>query len=536
MPRAIRLRPWQRVALDRLIASEGADFLAVATPGAGKTTFALAAARHWLAERPGPLVVVVPTAHLKAQWARAAVALDLHLEASWTPSRGRLPGDMHGIVTTYQQVSAAPQALAKVSRGAVVILDEVHHAGDERAWGEALLAAFANARRRLSLSGTPFRSDTRSIPFIRYTEDEAQPDYEYGYGPALADHHVVRPVYFPRTGGEMEWSAPDGSLWSASFDDALAQSRANQRLRSALSLEGEWLPEVLRAAHQRLRTIREHHPDAGGLVIATDQEHARGVAKLIVEQLRARCVVATSDDPDASAKILGYAASDTPWLVAVRMVSEGVDIPRLRVGVFATTTTTELFFRQAVGRLVRYQSGLRRQSAYLFIPDDVRLRTQAAQIADDRRHSLKKSALERPELPYEGDEAFDARDEEPTFEQGSLFAVISAVATAAEHHFDEVELPAENAEEDPALVLNLPAPPPLAAAAGYDGRSRTEVKEQLRLRNAEVVRALVHHTGLSHAQVNGELNRLAGLRRVTEATIGQLEKRLDLGERWFARR
>lgn len=537
MARAIRLRPWQRAALDQLTASEGPDFFAVATPGAGKTTFALAAARHWLAERPGPLVVVVPTAHLKTQWARAAAALDLHLEASWAPSRGRLPGDMHGIVTTYQQVATAPKAFAKLARGAVVILDEIHHAGDERAWSEALLVAFDGARRRLSLSGTPFRSDTRSIPFIRYTTEEAEPDYEYGYGPALADHHVVRPVYFPRTGGDMEWSAPDGSVWSASFDDALHQTRANQRLRAALSLEGEWLPEVLRVAHHRLSTIREHHPDAGGLVIATDQDHARGIAELIVGRLRARCVVATSDDPDASAKILRFVSSDDPWLVAVRMVSEGVDIPRLRVGVFATTTTTELFFRQAVGRLVRYQSGLRRQSAYLFIPDDVRLRTQAAQIADDRRHSLKKPTKEQPDLLYEGDEAFDALiDGTATFEQGSLFAVISAVATAAEHHFDEVDLPLEDADEDPALVLELPALPLLASAAGHGGKSRTEAKEELRLRNAEVVRALVHHTGLSHAQVNGELNRLAGLKRVTEATVEQLEKRLGHGERWFARK
>ena len=533
MARSVHLRPWQRVALDRLASSGAHDFLAVATPGAGKTTFALAACRQWLGEAPSALVVVVPTAHLKYQWARAAAALDLHLDAGWSPSRGALPSDMHGVVTTYQQVATAPSAIGKVAGAAVVILDEIHHAGDERAWGDALVAAFSGARRRLALSGTPFRSDTRSIPFIRYVNDEASPDFEYGYGPALAEHRVVRPVYFPRTNGYMEWSAPDGMLHSATFDEALDAARANQRLRAALSIEGEWLPEVLRAAHARLLQIRAHQPDAGGLVIATDQDHARGIASIIESRLRARAVVATSDDPDASAKILRFSTSSDPWLIAVRMVSEGVDIPRLRVGVYATTTTTELFFRQAVGRLVRWQAGVGRQAAYLFIPDDRRLRTMAAEIADDRRHQLRRrdGGGEREEPLSEEVRSGDDGDE-----QLSLFSVISSVATDAVIPTDETDDEPHEEVDDPLLLLELPAPPPLhsGGAAGGEAKSRTEVKNELRAKNAAIVRALVAQTGWTHAQVNGELNRRAGLRRVTEATVRQLETRLSHGERWFA--
>jgi superfamily II DNA or RNA helicase len=530
--RSIHLRPWQRVALDRLAASDAHDFLAVATPGAGKTTFALAASRQWLGEAPSPLVVVVPTAHLKYQWARAASALDLHLDAGWSPARGALPSDMHGVVTTYQQVATAPAAIASVATGAVVILDEIHHAGDERAWGDALVSAFTGARRRLALSGTPFRSDTRSIPFIRYVDAEASPDFEYGYGPALAEHRVVRPVYFPRTNGYMEWSAPDGTLHAATFDEALDAARANQRLRAALSIDGEWLPEVLRAAHARLLQIRGHHPDAGGLVIATDQDHARGIASIIESRLRARAVVATSDDPDASAKILRFSTSSDPWLVAVRMVSEGVDIPRLRVGVYATTTTTELFFRQAVGRLVRWQAGVGRQAAYLFIPDDRRLRTMAAEIADDRRHQLRRRDGAGDVEPFEPLEIRAADDSE----QLSLFSVISSVATDAVIPADDVDDEPLEEVEDPLLELELPAPPPLQSGGGQGGHvhSRTEVKEDLRAKNAAIVRALAAQTGWTHAQVNGELNRRAGLRRVTDATVRQLETRLRHGERWFA--
>ncbi len=560
MTRTIRLRHWQRAALDRYNAHDGADFLAVATPGAGKTTFALAAARHELALRPGRLVVVVPTSHLKRQWARAAAALDLHLETAWSPPQP-LPPDMHGLVTTYQQVATAARALAPICRDAVVVLDEVHHAGDERAWGEALVAAFASARRRLLLSGTPFRSDTRAIPFVRYVDDEARPHFEYGYGEALAEHRVVRPVYFPRTNGRMEWSAPDGSVHTATFDDPLATERANQRLRTALSLEGEWLPEVLSAAHARLLALRSRHQAAGGLVVAMDQDHARGIASLLRRRLRTEAVVATSDDPGASDAIARFAAATTPWLVAVRMVSEGVDLPRLRVGVFATTTTTELFFRQAVGRLVRFVPGLGPQPAYLYIPDDPRLRRAAAGIAERRRHVL---ARRQPhDALVEDDAALDQLAPDQRLGDGddhqlSLFTVISAVATDALVPDDDAghELPADG-DDDPALVLELPAPPPVPGAhptpaspapgagppgaapgAGPPGaapETRSEQKARLRLENADLARAIARATGWSHAKVNAELNRLSGLTKVTEATLGQLEARLGHGRRWLAR-
>ncbi|HUY30185.1 MAG TPA: DEAD/DEAH box helicase [Acidimicrobiales bacterium] len=558
MPSTIRLRPWQRAALDRFAAADGSDFLAVATPGAGKTTFALAAARQVLAAAPGRLVVVVPTAHLRVQWARAARELDLHLDGSWSPAHGPLPPDMHGVVTTYQQVATAAGALSRIARGAFVVLDEVHHAGEERAWGEALQTAFCSARRRLSLSGTPFRSDTRSIPFVRYEYEEARPDFEYGYGEALAERRVVRPVYFPRTNGHMEWASADGQVHAASFDDALATTRANERLRTALSLEGQWLPEVLAAAHGRLRDVRRSQPDAGGLVIATDQEHARGIAKLLERSFGTVPVVATSDDPDASRRIAEFASGSREWLVAVRMVSEGVDIPRLRVGVYATTTTTELFFRQAVGRFVRWTAGIGRQAAYLFIPDDPRLRACGERIGEARRHVLSRAGG-RPEesgSPAASRDAAPGLVEPDEAGQLSMFTVISAVATGAVDHdgggADEPVLP----DDDPALLLELGQPPPLAGmrspldghsgegappGAGVTGAgarpaiSRAEHKAQLRLANSAIARALARRTGWSHAKVNAELNRLSGLARVTEATLEQLESRLRHGERWLAR-
>ena len=553
MARSVRLRPWQKRALDRLAESDAPDFLAVATPGAGKTTFALCAAVQDIAANPGRrLVVVAPTSHLKIQWADAAARFGLHLEPRWSSNGGNLPSDVHGVVTTYQPVASNPDAVRAIAGQSIVILDEIHHAGDDRAWGESVRRAFEVAPQRVALSGTPFRSDTLAIPFVRYVGDEAVPDFEYGYADALADGRVVRPVYFPRINGFMEWIAPDGSAQSAAFDDALDRTRAAQRLRTALSLDGEWLPTVLLQANDRLTAIRRTQADAGGLVIAADQDHAQGIAELLRYRCGVRATVAVSDDPMSSSRIARFSASSDPWIVAVRMVSEGVDIPRLRVGVYATTTTTELFFRQAVGRFVRWTRGVPRQKAYLFIPDDARLRTFASQISDARRHSLRKPETNGDEpMPDEG--ALDEmRHEDDRGDQLSMFAALSAVVTgedessvfdiddAALEELDQLDEIEDGGGGDAALELSLPVLPGgpdgvhLPGAGGNGGNPRRE-RAQLREANSKLVQDLVWATGMGHAQVNGQLNRLVGLRRIDEATVDQLRRRAQQAERWLAK-
>jgi hypothetical protein len=364
----------------------------------------------------------------------------------------------------------------------------------------------------------------------------------------------------------MEWTAPDGRLYRATFDDPLDRQRANQRLRTALSLDGEWLPAVLAEADRRLARARAVQPGAGGLVIAMDQDHARGIAALLAERIGSRAVVATSDDPTASERIARFAASDIPWLVAVRMVSEGVDIPRLMVGVFATHTTTELFFRQAVGRLVRWVPGVARQAAHLFIPDDVRLRTHAHQLADQRRHSLRRRRSDDDDDRPIPDEPA-ALDPRVDGEQLSLFAALSATPLGERSAIAPAvgRAGGQEATDDDHLVLTLaPAPWPVVSTpgpgpgaggtgsgeagggspeagslgsggAGSSGPSARAERRRLRDLNAAVAAQLAQATGLGHAQVNAELNRLAGVPRVTEATTAQLQMRLDAGRRWLDR-
>ncbi len=546
--RTVTLRAWQRDALASFTRRQNRDFLAVACPGAGKTTFALAACRAELRGERLPIVVVVPTAHLKRQWAEAAVRFGLHLEPDWTARDGRLPPDLHGVVVTYAQVASSAAVLSSLSRDGFVILDEIHHAATDRSWGDGVQTAFEHAQTRLLLSGTPFRSDDNPIPFVVYTmgdHGDALSDYEYGYGEALLDGGVVRPVFFPRFDGHMEWVGHDGALREATFTDDLGRDEWSARLRTALSLEGEWLPTVVARAHQQLLSIRWEHPDAGGLVIATDHEHARGIADVIRRRHGVEPVIALSDDPSASDRIAAFARSDDPWIVAVRMVSEGVDIPRLRVGVFATTTTTAMFFRQSVGRIARWvPAGPSSQKSYLFVPDEPRLRHLAATIAEQRRHAVaKRSEQQRTEAAdREWDRPAGPTDEE----QLSLFAVLSSTA------LDPAEEEALAAGLDPnedllvstgdleGFAVELPPPPPLPGlrpdprAALGEMRGRFADRRALRQRNTDRVVAITRTTGLDHAAVNAELNRRSGVNAVGEATVAQLEKRLGTAEAWLA--
>ncbi len=559
MAAPIRFRAWQKEALAKLESRVHSSFLAVATPGAGKTTFALAAVRRALVARHvRRCVVVVPTQHLKLQWAIAAEKLDIHLDPDWSAGDGTLPSDVHGVAVTYQQVAANPGALRRLVANTFVVLDEIHHAADSRSWGDGIRHAFEMAPVRLCLSGTPFRSDQSAIPFVRYVGDEAQPDYEYGYGEALLDRKVVRPVFFPRINGRMEWTSADGSTHSAGFEDQLTRSLASQRLRTALDIEGEWLPAVLTKANRQVMKLREVDPRTAGMVIAIDQDHARGIARIFRDLMGVKPIVATSDDPGASQKIADFTEGNAPWIVAVRMVSEGVDIPRLAVGVYATNTMTDLFFRQAVGRLVRTSGTAKQQRAYMFIPDDVRLRNFAFGIAEQRRHSLAK-----PESK-EGDEFMrdeDAEREPPAEDQLSLFSAISAVpldeqgrpldaSPLEDPDFEnEASIPGLVGDDEPggeeegdAFSLSapdferpVPTPEPdvIPDPSSSAGGSTLSKKRKLREQNSAYVRSLVHRKRMGHAQVNAELNRRVGIKRITEATAGQLEKRLEAARRWI---
>lgn len=505
----VLLRDWQRRALDAVRAHETADFLAMATPAAGKTRFALRVAHEFLSIRAATRVLVVcPTNHLRTQWAEAAGRIGLHLDPALTNEQTVEAVDYHGAVVTYQQVCLAPSIFQRGCRGrkTLLVLDELHHAGDGKNWGKALRTAFDQAVFRLILSGTPFRSDNNPIPFIRYEEGESRADFAYGYTEAIRDN-VCRPIVFPSYEGELTWLS-EGREHRATFEDGLTFNRQRERLKTAL-LQESWLGPVVSDAHAQLTRLRkEEQPDAAGLVITMDQEHARWVAELLGKITGTKAAVAVSDDPAASRTIEAFARQKKQqWLVAVNMVSEGVDIPRLRVGVYGTNVLTEMYFRQVVGRFVRMQDGLPKpQRAWLYLPKDPVLIHYAKQIKAERDHVLE-------DIMPAGQRDLFGRVMVSSNEYVPLMAVARMDALIGDE---------DNRGEVEANVL------PEAIQPLHD--QKRELRDHHRLLVASVARK----SGIDHRRLNAELIARTGS-RVDQATSAQLQKRIQLLEQWSER-
>ncbi len=413
------LRDWQRRALAAMEDWREGSFLISAAPGAGKTRPALQFAAQQLRLRAiDGLVVACPTTPLTRQWARAAHALGLELAPD--AESPRPPRGFHGVVVTYARIANAPQMWSAATRDrTLVIADEAHHLGEELAWGEAFSRAFAPASRWLLLSGTPFRSDATPIPGVSYDADGlAEPDVSFAYADAVRDG-VCRPVMFVTYDGTLSWRSGDDVIES-SFDTVLSTREASRRYRTAISTDlPDGLPRILGEADVRLRALRAGaHPEAGGLVVAADSEHARRIAARLREVSGRSPVVVLHQDPRAAAKLAEFTESADPWIVAVNMVSEGVDIPRLRVGVYATAAKTPLIFRQIVGRFVRTIAGREPEPSWLYIPADTILRDHAASVEQELRYVLRRRGgdedlAELDELERRATERGETLDFEP---------------------------------------------------------------------------------------------------------------------------
>ena len=553
---AARLRAWQVEALARYRELAARDFLAVATPGAGKTTFALRVATDLLEARTiEQVIVVTPTEHLKVQWADAAAKVGLRLDPGLGGTlRGR-SRQFQGQAVTYAGVAAATHAYETRTVGArtLVIFDEIHHAGDALSWGEAVAQAFALATRRLSLTGTPFRSDATPIPFVRYAEEpdgtrRSVPDYTYGYADALRDH-VVRPVVFLAYGGGMRWRTRAGDELAATLGEPLTKDVTAQAWRTALDPAGEWMPAVLRAADRRLEEVRRHVPDAGGLVIASDQRQARAYARALAAITGETPTTVLSDDPGASRRIEEFSDSTQRWMVAVRMVSEGVDVPRLAVGVYATATSTPLFFAQAVGRFVRARA--RGETASVFVPSVPLLLSFAAEMERERDHVLAPKsepdeaalleAAERTETEADLPEGtFAALGSEADFDRvvfdGADFGLTAQAGSAEEQ--DYLGLPGllEPDQVKDLLRRRQADHAQRSPRAESPDRSTHQQLRDLRKELNGLVAAWHHRTDRPHGAIHAELRSACGGPPSAVASAEELQERIDHIRQWAVTR
>ena len=548
------LRGWQRRALVKYLAGQARDFLAVATPGSGKTTFALRVAADLLAHRVvDQITVVVPTEHLKVQWARAAGRHGLALDPRFSNTSAATSPEYHGVMVTYAQVASRPtlHRVRTEQRNTLVIFDEIHHGGDAKTWGDAIREAFSDATRRLALTGTPFRSDDSPIPFVTYSSgadgiQRSEADHTYGYSEALADG-VVRPVVFLAYSGEARWRDSAGEEHSARLGEPLSAEQTARAWRTALDPAGEWMPAVIAAADQRLRQLREHVPDAGGMIIASDQTAARAYAALLTKLTAEAPTVVLSDDPGSSERISQFAEGTGRWLVAVRMVSEGVDVPRLSVGIYATSASTPLFFAQAIGRFVR--SRRPGETASIFVPSVPTLLQLASELEAQRNHVLGAPHRESLDDPLVGDPALQQQTEKTDEDKGftslgadaELDQVIfdgSSFGTAApagsEEEADYLGIPGLlDAEQMRALLHRrqdeqLQKRAMLGKATGQPAAPITthgQLRELRRELNA-LVSVAHHRTGKPHGWIHNELRRRCGGPPIAAATRDQLKERI----------
>lgn len=507
--RSTPLRDWQRDALERLACWQHGPFLVSAAPGAGKTRPALEFARGMLTGGQASRVAVLcPTTPLTRQWAAAAAELGVQLQPD---APGPVPPrDFHGVAVTYARVAADSGGWAtKVAADTLVIVDEAHHLGEELSWGMGFQTAFARASRWLLLSGTPFRSDATPIPGVSYdAEGVAEPDVSYTYAQAVADG-ICRPVAFVTFDGSLSWRSGEDVIES-SFETVLSAREASRRYRTAISTElPDGLPRILREANEKLRILREQgHRDAGALAVAADATHARRIAKLLGDLTGRAPVVVLHTEARAARKLAAFKDSREPWIVAVNMVSEGVDIPRLRVGVYATAAKTAMIFRQIVGRFVRTISGRAPDPSWVYLPADPSLRVHAAEVESELRHALR----ERSEQEEGFEELRVRRSTEPS--PAMEFVPLSAEVAPQMTLFGPAPtLAKEKPKQQPA------EPVPMAAF---------ERRAYLRDERRRLVSELAKRRGANHREINAWINRQVGVERVESASIQQLERSIQL--------
>lgn len=558
-----RLRPWQSAALSAYLQALPKDYLVTATPGAGKTTFALAVAQQLLERRLVQRVVVVcPTDHLRTQWADAAAAAGMVLDPNLSNADGPLKDGTIGYVTTYAQVAGKPaiHAARCRSKQTLVILDEIHHAGDGLSWGNATLIAFDEAARRLALTGTPFRTKAdERIPFVRYEVSSyadgdivtSLADYSYGYREALAER-VVRPVVFAAYTGVSRWRNSAGEVIAASLSEASTASVEAAAWQTALDPQGGWVPHVIAAMDERITHLRASGmPDAAGLLLASDQESARAYAALVKSITGEKPALVLSDDPRASKKIEAFRTAPTRMAVCVRMISEGVDIPRAACLAWMTNYRTPLFFAQAVGRVVRARRP--GEVATVFLPAVRPLLALAAEMEQERNcvimpppRSVDDELADPLDLPEPTEP--DASGKIETLDSEAAFAHVLASGqavtapvreefTAADEEF--LGLPGLlTAEQTAQLLARRDSELRKRVARGRAGAQLEEdtvadddrswrVATELRREVNQLVSQLAARTGEPHAAIHAQVRRAVPGPPSAAADTDLLQRRRD---------
>jgi superfamily II DNA or RNA helicase len=551
---------WQMEAFERYRRSAKADFLCAVSGGGGKTLFALELARIRLANDEIDRVIVVTfTRHLIRQWDEWATVLGLSLlaVAGNQKLKAGLPPDCIGYICTYAALGrmADLHAAFATECRTLIIFDEIHHLGDEdekgkSQWGEKAKLAFSKASFRLALSGTPFRSNSQKIPFVIYKPvdgsnsiSEVVTDYSYSYGKAVADR-VCRRVVFRDVDGPIEWKRDDqpGVVFQHRFADKIDEKYHGDRLRFAVSAEmdgssikNQLLADMLKRANNQLNDIRKAgHGEAAGLIVASGVTEAKLIKALLQDVTGHRAIIVHNEEERSLKLIQDFAEGITPWIISVKMITEGVDIPRLRVCVYAARITAELFFMQVLFRIVRRTEGSHGES-YLFYPADPNLVAIVAKVEDEMRVRIEEREVKERDFvepPKHVEKSFIGADSERW-----------GATIAGKNYTDEDLQMADAFRHQQPELANLDIVSLVkfyrdfrrydeGRVEGFSDNTATEsyneCRDRLRREIQDAVGRLHHRLRKPHNEIHTQLNNTVGVLDKDSATTEQLEKMLHI--------
>lgn len=566
------LRKWQREAVLSIKSTWAHEpnhrVLIAACPGSGKTIMACAVSVEKLKENVISLIVIVaPTVNIKQQWCDelTKIGIKAHDKADNESMRfrrdrqERIVDSFQAICVTYSQLSNDRELFVEIARSEAILLlsDEVHHADDSESFGIALEAVAEFARLKLSLSGTPFNSSGGALamcPFEIVMNDNgdpirrAKPIYTYSYGQAVKDG-ACRPVEFIKMYG-IGRSTYRSIATKENFQKIvdLAKENKTDSIGPLLDPNGEFLQAMLKEGLNTLHNIKSKDRRAGMLVVAKNKEHGEQLVELLSDYCRANpdwrnyTVMSVYNDTDKAHKRIADLRNDhTDIVVTVRMISEGVDVKRLRVGIYATDYRTRMFFNQFVGRFVRWEDRLdAAQHCRIIIPAHIDLLIYAreievlceyALIADDNEEGNGKQLERKNELI--GTETKVTGD-------GLIFRGTESIERdLAKLVFDKCKSIAYLISETQAIIL--------AKELGIDGATyetelpnESNTQEWWRSKNSKCVSQVARLIRLNgddddhvYAKVNSKANKYTGIPRIDNMTsIEALKKRHSFLQAW----
>ena len=401
-------RRWQKEFQTVYFGENKKYFLCSALPAGGKTWAALSVANQWMQlGKNRQVIIVVPSVNLKYQWsAEAKEQFGLDIKAK--EMQYMTKDEYDGYVSTYAALKGISGEALRWhcgQRETMLILDEPHHCSEENVWGISVKEQFGdvdNLKKVLMLTGTPFRSDGYSIPFVDYDANGfSRADFSYDYPQALADR-VVRYIKFSfEMGRYASLDLRTGKVDQKVVDLNITVDEAKERLADILDVDHSYIKGVISLAHEKLMSIRGKIPNAAAMAMCYDINHAKGVARVIKKITGCTPSIVVSEQESETDTIDNFRKSKKEWIVSVKKISEGVSINRLQVLCYFTTYTTDLFVRQALGRVMRVarkdpqydpKNTLHKEDStcYVYFPSDPRLYLCAQNIENAQVHALKE--------------------------------------------------------------------------------------------------------------------------------------------------